>query len=153
MAINTYKGNKQAVLVNMVGGFTLLNSFSFPSSTEVGLSCSLVFNNKLYVFGGTNERRQISTVHGCGLKCVGSLNFDFKSGACTTVQGSRILLCFGYSTFEGKVCRISNHPTGPFAKIRESNYHHYRAKIASNKGLLIKDLFFIEFRYCCGCRK
>ena len=84
MAINTYEGNKQAVLVDMAGGFTNL-TFSFPANTEVDDSCSLLFNDKMFVFGGLNEKRQISKVTGCGLKRIGDLDFDFHAGACTLI--------------------------------------------------------------------
>ena len=132
----------------MVGGFTKL-AFSFPSDTQVYLSCSLIFNNKMYVFGGSNLKRQISTVDGCGLKRIGSLNFDFERGACTTVQGTGTLLCFSNSKSsktEGQECRVSSSPIGSFTKIKNSNYIHYQTKIASNGGLLwIKN--FIETFY------
>ena len=130
LAINTYKGNKQAVLVNMAGGFTKL-AFSFPSDTDVYNSCSLVFNNKMFVFGGWSVKRQISQVSSCGLVRIGSLDFDFYNGACTIFH-SQILLCFDWSQNEGHVCRLAKSPTGLFSKVRSSYYHHYSTKIASN---------------------
>ena len=116
----------------MAGGFTKL-AFSFPSDTEVYLSCSLVFNNKMFVFGGLNEKRQISRVSGCDLVRIGNLDFDFVSGACTIFK-SQILLCFDWQSSKGRVCRVASGPTISFSKIPESNYHHYLNKIASNGG-------------------
>ena len=132
MAINTYNFTKQAVLVNIAGGFTKL-SFSFASDTEVLFSCSLVFKGTMYVFGGYVKRRQISQVSGCGLDRVGTLGFDFYTGACTVFK-SQVLLCFDRTRNEGRVCRVAKSPTGSFSKIQKSNYHHYTTNIASNKG-------------------
>ena len=133
MAINTYKGKKQAVLVDMYGEFTKL-AFSFPTDTEIFYSCSLLFNDKMYVLGGETKRRQISRVTDCGLRRIGNLDFDFNQGACSLMQSSTLILCFAWSTKEGKVCRVADSPTASFKKIRESNYHHYAIKIASNGG-------------------
>ena len=133
MAINTRKGNKQAVLVDMAGGFTNL-TFSFASDTEVYNSCSLLFNDKMFVFGGLDEKRQISQVKNCGLKRIASLDFDFDRGTCALTQSSTIILCFAWSNYEGQVCRIADSPTASFTKLQESNYYHYMTKIASNGG-------------------
>ena len=133
LAINKRKGNRQAVLVDMGGGFTNLDSFSFPSNTEVDHSCSLVFNNSMFLFGGRDQKRQISRVVDCGLKHIGNLDFDFRHGAVTVIQ-SQVLLCFNWIEGEGQVCRIASSPTGSFSKIQQSNYHHFNTKIASNGG-------------------
>ena len=133
LAINKRKGKRRAVLVDMGGGFTNLDSFSFPSNTEVDHSCSLVFNNSMFLFGGRNQKRQISQVASCGLKQVGNLNFDFGHGAVTVTQG-KVLLCFNWSKGEGQTCRMASSPTGHFSRIRYSNYHHFNTKIASNGG-------------------
>ena len=116
----------------MAGGFTKL-AFSFPPVTEVH-ACSLLFNDRMYLFGGANEERQISRVTGCGLKRIGDLNFDFSEGTCTLMQSSTVLLCFAWSNYEGKVCRVADSPTASFKTIRDSNYNHYGIKIASNGG-------------------
>ena len=116
----------------MAGGFIKL-AFSFPSDTEVYISCSLIFNNRMFVFGGWNEKRQISRVSGCNLVRIGNLGFDFCSGGCTIFK-SQILLCFDWQSSEGRVCRVASSPTTSFSKIPESNYHHYSTKIATNGG-------------------
>ena len=133
MALNTYKGNKQAFLVDMAGGFTNL-TFSFASDTEVYNSCSLLFNDKMYIFGGRNEMRQISQVTDCRLKHIGNLDFDFRAGTCTLMQSSTLILCFAWTNDEGKLCRKADSPTASFKEIRKSNYYHYASKIASNGG-------------------
>ena len=139
LAINTfngslvdYKGKKQAFSIDPSGGYDELN-FDFADNTEVDNSCSLVFNNMMYVFGGSNERRQISQVTGCGLERIGNLAFDF-SGACTVISNKEIMLCFSWWNGEGRVCRVGQSPTGSFNTIKQSNYHHYLTHIASNEG-------------------
>ena len=117
----------------MDGGFTKL-AFSFPTDTEVDLSCSLLFNDKMYIFGGRYEKRQISRVKDCGLKRIGNLDFDFLHGTCALMQSTTLVLCFDWFRYGGKVCRIADSPTASFKKIRESNYHHYAIKIVSNEG-------------------
>ena len=82
-----YKGKKQAFSIDPSGGYDELN-FNFNANTEVDGSCSLVFSNKMFVFGGANEKRQISQVTGCGLERIGTLTFDLRSGACTVIRNS-----------------------------------------------------------------
>ena len=49
---------------------------------------------------------QISRIDGCNVKRVGTLEFDFKWGACNTYQFDmeKILLCFQLSA--GKQCHL-----------------------------------------------
>ena len=49
--------------------------FDFKSG-EVFCSCSTTFNNRMYIFGGAENKRQISEVTGCELKQIGQLGFD-----------------------------------------------------------------------------
>ena len=139
----------------MAGGSTKL-AFSFPSKTEVFDSCSLLLNDKMYIFGGHNELRQISEVTECGLKRIGTLDFHFLAGACALMQSTTLILCFDRFNDEGKVCRVANSPTASFKKIQESNYHHYTIKIASNGGKSILSFFFcnqLTFRHRYGSSK
>ena len=135
----------------MAGGFVKL-AFSFPSDTEVYNSCSLLFNDKMYIFGGYNEMRQISEIKDCGLKRIGNLEFDFDGGACTVIQSSTLILCFDWYRHGGKVCRVANSPTASFKKIPESNFYHYISKIASNGGKSILSFFCnqLTLRNCNG---
>ena len=138
MALNTFLGTNQAVLVNITGGFTQLDSYAFSSGTEIDQSCSLVFKNEVYIFGGFNRRRQISQVSDCKLTRVGTLNFDFESSACTTIQESTLILCFDNFGNDGRICRLADKPTGLFNTIIDSNFYHYNSKIASNNGYCFK---------------
>ena len=53
------------------------------------------------------------------------------------------MLCFDLRNKEGRVCRVSESPTGSFNKILESIYHHYSIDIASNEGYSI--MFTVVF--------
>ena len=45
------------------------------------------------VFGGLNQKRQISLIDQCSLNRVGTLEFNFNNGACTTAY-DQVYLCF-----------------------------------------------------------
>ena len=132
MAINTYEGNKRAYSINPRGGYHRL-SFQFGLSTEVYNSCSLQWKNHYYVFGGRNEKRQVSMVNGNRLERKGTLDFDFETGGCAVLNQRTFVLCFG-EPFNRDVCRQSNNPLGSFTKLPNSNFDHWRTRIASFDG-------------------
>ena len=136
MAFNTFNGKNQAFSIDPNGGHVKMD-FSFPGNTEVHQSCSVVFNNKMYIFGGKNEHRQIAEVSSkCGIDRIGDLPFDFVNGACTVIAGNYLILCFDMKEgYQGRVCRIDQSQFGSLDKIsQESDFTHYRAKIASQDG-------------------
>ena len=136
LAINTFNGNNQAFSVDPNSGHVKMD-FNFQGNIEVHQSCSVVFNDKMFIFGGKKEHRQIAEVSSkCGIDRIGDLPFDFVNGACTVIKGDYIMLCFDIKQgYQGKVCRIDQSPTGPLDKInKESNFTHYRAKVASVDG-------------------
>ena len=47
--------------------------FIIGDNTEVYNSCSLTWRGEHYVFGGWNQRRQISKIVGCELRTIGKL--------------------------------------------------------------------------------
>ena len=47
--------------------------FIFGENTDVYQSCSLTWRGEHFVFGGLNERDQISKIIGCELKSIGKL--------------------------------------------------------------------------------
>ena len=132
MAINTYGGNKRVYSIDPRGGYSLLN-FEFGKETEVDLSCSIQWQNYLYVFGGFTKRRQVSMVNGSRLEQKATLDFDFFHGACTVLNQITIVLCFG-EPWKRDVCRQSNNPLGSFTKLSNSNYWHRYTRIASFDG-------------------
>ena len=98
----------------------------------------------MYVYGGTGMnnklRRQISTVVGCSLKRVGTLDFAFLEGACT-VAGDTIYLCFPYVKEAFKLCQKSSKPRGfenskTYKQVEQSNHEHTHTKMASSKGMI-----------------
>ena len=68
--------------------------FVFEPETEAEDSCSIIWQNQMYVFGGWTYQRQISLVDQCHLKRVGSLPFLLARGACTNFRNEEIFLCF-----------------------------------------------------------
>ena len=144
LALNTFNGTQQAFSVNPDGGHVEMD-FYFPSNIEVQQSCSVVFKNKMFIFGGTEKHRQISEVSSkCGIDRIGDLPFDFVRGACTVIKEDEIMLCFDLKQpDQGRVCRIDKNPTGSLDKInKESNFTHYRAKVAAIDG---KNKLFLTF--------
>ena len=103
-------------------------------NTAVYYSCSLQWQNSYYVFGGLNERRQVSMVNGNQLERKATLDFDFVEGACTVLNQITIVLCFPDTYDESKVCRQSNNPLGSFTKLPNSNYDHQWTRVASFDG-------------------
>ena len=134
LAINTRGGNKRAYSISLRGGYELLD-FNFGYGTEVYFSCSLQWQNQFYVFGGKNEKKQVSVVNGNRLERKGTLDFDFSEGGCTVLNQSIIVLCFGDPN-NRKLCRQlhSNNPVGSFTKLPESNHGHRATRIASFDG-------------------
>ena len=136
LAINTFNGYNQAFSVDPNSGHVKMD-FNFPGNIEVHQSCSVVFNDKMFIFGGIKEHRQIAEVSSkCGIDRIGDLPFDFVNGACTVIKGDYLMLCFDMKQgYQGKVCRIDQSPTGSLDKINQwSNFAHYRAKVASKDG-------------------
>ena len=110
--------------------------FTFESGTEVEYSCSIVWQGKMFVFGGYNYRRQISVVDQCRLKKKGVLPFDMITGACAQNENREVFICFqnyrDSSTW--KSCRRSSGPLGNFSKLPNSKYDHRDARIAVTSG-------------------
>merc|ERR1712241_1051206 len=68
-------------------------NFYYSYETEVYSSCSVTFKNEMYVYGGFQEKRQVSTIIGCSLTRVASLTFDHWKGACGNTFDD-VYLCF-----------------------------------------------------------
>ena len=86
LAINTRDGNKRAYSINLSGGYEQLD-FDFGYGTDVEKSCSLQWQNQYYVFGGHNEKRQVSMVNGNRLERKATLDFNLNAGGCTAGVG------------------------------------------------------------------
>ena len=77
-----------------------MEQFVFGDGTEVEDSCAATLNGEMFVFGGANEKKQISKVENCALRRIGTLPMEFSDGACNTYQ-SHVLLCFADSDQTG----------------------------------------------------
>ena len=119
-------------MINPLGGYDQLTNFEFGKGTEVQRSCSLQWQNQYYVFGGSNERGQVSIVNGYRLERKATLDFDFTWGGCTVLNQTIIVLCFDMD--EAKTCRQSNNPLGSFTTLPNSTYDHRFIRIASFDG-------------------
>ena len=83
-----------------------------------------------YIYGAENDRRQIAMVSDCALKKIATLPFNHYFGACAANE-DRLFLCFDYHE-DGKTCRMSNEPTGPFQETPKSTHTHIQTRSASS---------------------
>ena len=113
---------KPALLINSEGRQRKLTCFEPDKKTEASDSCSINWQNQLYIFGGGNKR-QISKLNGHKLKRLGSLTFDHEDGGCSVMNNQFIYLCFG-SDSDDKQCRWSAGPLTTFTKVALSNHDH-----------------------------
>ena len=146
-------------MFNAKGHHTTSVNFKFGESTSVYHSCSTLFKNELFVFGGNSsyydgDRRQISKISGCQLRRIGTLDFDHEFGACTVVNNKKLFLCFNYlNDSDRKKCRYSTEPLGKFIEAASSLYRHGSTSIASSecKNTKTKMTFYLFFsRYYSG---
>ena len=98
-------------------------------------SCSLTFQNDLYVFGGAKSFvNQVSKLINYRFVVIGRLKFQFLLGACATAGNDYIYLCFHLGTKEEmRLCRYAPRPDGTFSPIEKSNHRHGRISIAASK--------------------
>ena len=108
--------------------------FSLGQNTEVYYSCSLTWHGQFFVFGGNEEKSQISIINGCRLERVGSLDFDQSYGGCANVNDQSVYLCFNRATADNKKCRVANDPFGEFQEIEETVYNHKETLIGASRG-------------------
>ena len=87
--------NKQLfVVIVIVNPCNKETDFTFTSGTEVYHSCSIVWRDEMFVFGGDKKKHQISKVENCQLKLVGQLSMVMDLGACTNVGNELVFICF-----------------------------------------------------------
>ena len=134
LVLNTDDGFRKPLLFDDEGRSYPNFTMKFGENTEVWHSCSVTFRNRFYVFGGGNQKRQISEVTKCGLSRIGSLNFDHENGACSNVDDREIYICFdSNSDLEStKQCRSAVNPLEKFTKIALSSYDHLNARTAAS---------------------
>ena len=114
----------------------------FQKKTEALYSCSVVWQRKMFLFGGIYYNRQISVVEDCKVKLVGQLDFDMNAGACAQRDNAEIFICFYHKnwlyqdSFNGayKNCQRATGPLEQFSRLPNSTFDHNRARIAVTSG-------------------
>ena len=97
---------------------------------EVYASCSVTWNNQLYILGGLKSPNQVQQIENCSLKIKGKLPFKLRLGTCTTVNYESIVACFDY--FDKSACyKSSTGPIGLFESLPDSTFTHREARIAA----------------------
>ena len=135
--MNTYNAANVPVLTNVAGDEKDFN-FDVDGEAEVFRSCSLTWENELYVFGGNSKQTQISKVTSCRLEPIGQLKFNHHLGDCVNVAGNKVILCFNNASGDSKKCRVASSPTGEFSEMKLSQYDHSWTRIATNDGEFMK---------------
>lgn len=103
----------------------------FGPATEVENSCSLTWQGRMLVFGGYENRRQISEVQGCGLnRLQHNLPFDLYSASCTAYDSSNVML-FCFDSNNKKQCHTSSN-LYDFNNTDDSFYTHEYITIAAS---------------------
>ena len=105
-------------------------SHDIDGEAEVFRSCSLTWENELYVFGGNSKQTQISKVTSCRLEPIGQLKFNHHLGDCVNVAGNKVILCFNNASGDSKKWR--------FSEMKLSQYDHSWTRIATNDGEFMK---------------
>ena len=124
LVLNSRDGWKPAMLLNSEGEQEELACFEQNDNTEAYESCSINWENQLYIFGGRNERRQISRLNGYKVERIGTLPFDQWIGGCTVMANQFIFLCFNNNYNDYKRCRRSTGPLETFSEVPLAQYSH-----------------------------
>ena len=133
LVLNSRFGWQPAMLLNSEGEQKELDCFERDETTEAVYACSINWNNQLFIFGGANERRQISRLTGHKLERIGSLDFDHKRGACSVMANSFIYLCFNVADSNyWKRCRRSSDPLKQFSEVALSTHRHPSTQTSSS---------------------
>ena len=110
--------------------------FHFDEDSSVYSSCYTIFKNDFLVFGGRFDfTKQISKIDGCGLRRIGSLDFDLYDGSCTVIKDSVVYLCFDRSgaSSDQRKCRFATNPLSEFSEASLSSHDHICASVASSE--------------------
>ena len=137
MILNTSKAANVPVLTNAAASEADDFNFEIDEKSEVYQSCSLTWQNELFVIGGRSKKSQISKVTSCRLEPVGKLGFN-HNGDCVSVAAEKVVLCFNDSRGDHKKCRVASSPTGAFNEMPPSQYPHQYTRIATDDGEFIK---------------
>ena len=135
LVLNSSGGWKPAMLLNSEGAQKELACFERDKYTQAFHSCSIIWNNQLFIFGGNYNRRLISRLTGYKLeKANSSLSFDHEQGACSVMANSFVYLCFpnGFNENDSKRCRRSTGPLEQFTEVSLSANDHLFIQTSSS---------------------
>ena len=119
------------MLINVIGQQKESTCFE---QGEVEESCSIHWQNELYIFGGRNEGRQIRKLIDHKLVVTSAtLKTDHYSFSCSVMANRFIFLCFNEADRDFKQCRQSTGPFMPFSDVVKSNYNHSGIKISCSE--------------------
>lgn len=133
LVLNSWNGWKPAVLADSGQN---LGCFERDAETEAFWSCSISWENQMYIYGGHSERRQISRLEKLKLKRVGHLLFDHQNGACSAMGNDYIFLCFSFTDNDENKCRQAESPRGQFTEIPLATRNHLWAPTAASDSKL-----------------
>ena len=149
LILSTREAASVPVLTNAAAREDKDFDFEIDEEAEVYHSCSVTWQNELYVFGGATNMTQISKVQSCRLEPMGQLAFDHKNGDCVNVANYKVVLCFGG---DNNKCRMASSPTGAFNEMKPSQHEHAKTRIATNDGAFIKQSLIVTFYFRTYCR-
>ena len=138
LVLNSLYAWKPAVVINHAGEHSILDCFERDNKTDAVGSCSFSWQNKMHIFGGDSEPRQISRLDNYRLKRIGDLPFNNLYGTCTTMTPEFIFMCFNWGQNDDKRCRRATDPLGNFTDIVLSHHQHIwtQASTSNSKGFL-----------------
>ena len=132
--------SNRPLLTNVDGSYSYNIWFKFEDKTGVQTSCSLVYHNKMLVFGGVRDFiDQVSIVDKCSLKRFKSLPIPFFRGGCAVAHSDLVYLCFGTDQpstgLNNKICHYANNTDLDFVRIQQKAITwHEDTRIAGSKG-------------------
>ena len=134
LVLNTMEGSKSLMIDGK--GKSKEIKFTYEYKTQAQGSCSIVWQSKMYIFGGNSYQRQISVVDQCKLTSIGELQFNMNDGACAQRDNTEVFICFevAYDPGTTKNCHRSNGPLEIFTKLPSSTFDHGFTRIAVTSG-------------------
>ena len=134
MSLISKRTSNEPIITDASGLDDRFFRFSYGENTEAFRSCGMTWQNQFYIFGGLNEKTQISQIINCELTSIGNLPFSFNYGACTNVADRKIYLCFHWNDY--RQCYEATEPTGGFEAVKKSINDHKWTRIASSDGMI-----------------
>ena len=122
--------------------------FEIDEESQVLNTCSVTWENELYVFGGQFPKtKQIKKVTSCRLEVVGELAYGNYFGDCVNFANEKIVFCFNNIVGDFNKCRMVSSPTGAFTEMARSQHGHALTKIATDNGEFIIYIVFFNLYY------